>query len=52
LAGDAEECGLAGAIAAGEDRALAGGDLECDAAEGEESAVAFIDALEAESGWR
>jgi hypothetical protein len=52
LAGNAEECGLAGAVAAGEDGAFACGNFECDAAESEESAIAFIDALEAEAGWR
>ena len=52
LPGDAEERGLAGAVAAGEDGAFAGGDFERHAAESEESAITFVDALEAETGWR
>ena len=52
MSGDAEERGFAGTVAAGEDGAFAGGDFERDAAESKESAIAFIDALEAEADWR
>jgi len=52
LPGNSEKRGLAGAVAAGEDGAFTRGDFEGDAAEGEEPAIAFIDALEAEAGWR
>jgi hypothetical protein len=52
LSRDAEERSLAGAVAAGEDRAFTGGNFERDAAKREESAVSFIDALEAETSWR
>jgi hypothetical protein len=52
LSSDAEKRGFAGAVAAGENGAFAGGDFERDAAESVEPAVAFIDALEAETGRR
>ncbi len=52
LAGNAQERGFAGAVAAGEDGAFTRGDFEGDAAESEESAIAFVDALEPETNWR
>jgi hypothetical protein len=52
LPGDAEKRSLAGAVAAGEYGAFTRGDFEGDAAEGKEPAIAFINALEAEAGWR
>jgi len=52
LRGDAEERGFAGTVAAREDYTFAGGDGEGDAAEGEETAVTFINVLEAEAGGR
>jgi hypothetical protein len=52
LSSDAEKRGFARAVAAGEDGAFAGGDFEADSAESVEPAVAFIDALEAETGRR
>jgi hypothetical protein len=52
LSRDSEERGLAGAVPAGEDGAFARGDLKRNAAESVESAVAFVDALEAETSWR
>jgi hypothetical protein len=52
LRGDAKQRGFAGAVASGKDDAFAGSDFERDATEGIESAIAFIDVLEAEAGWR
>jgi hypothetical protein len=52
LSSDAEQGGFAGAVASGEYGAFAGGNFEGNAAESEEPAIAFIDALEEETGWR
>jgi hypothetical protein len=52
LAGDAEESGFAGTVAAGEHGAFARSDFEGNAAKGEKAAVAFVNVLEAETGWR
>ena len=52
LRGDAQEGGFAGAVAACKDDAFAGSNFEGDAAEGEKSAIAFIDVVEAQAGWR
>jgi len=52
LCGDAQERGLAGTVAARQDYTFAGSDGEGDAAEGEESAIAFVYVLEAETSWR
>ena len=51
LPGDAEKGGLAGAVATGKDGAFAGRNFKSDAAEREESSIAFINVLEAEAGW-
>ena len=51
LPGDAEKGGLAGAVATGQDSAFAGGNVEGDPAECEESSIAFINVLEAEASW-
>jgi hypothetical protein len=52
LRGDAQEGGFAGTVAARQDYTFAGSDSEGDAAEGEETAVTFINVLEAETGGR
>ncbi len=51
LRSDAEERGFAGTVAARKRDTFAGSDFEGDSAEGVETAVAFIDFLEAQAGW-
>jgi len=50
--GNAQESGFSGAIAAGEDHALAGRNFEGDAAKSVEAAVALVNVVEPQTGWR
>ena len=52
LRGDAQQRGLAGAVAPGKGHAFARCNFKRYAAQGEKSAIAFVDVLEAKSGWR
>jgi len=48
---DAEERGLAGAIAPSQNDTFAGRDFERDAAQGKQAAIALVDVLETQSRW-